>query len=130
MQTINDENRFLSPLIFLDEIQFDCSFRIIRGDNFRPPLSNEASSLFRIKSDHYRRLVITFPILRDFFFKKVMCLVLIFFVFLLIIRYIAFIKPVHFPILFGVVLLNALPMAVCWSSTSSCFSIVGKFPRK
>lgn len=58
---------------YTDEIQFDCSIRIIRGDNFRPQLvnlSNEETTLFRIKADHYRRLVIIpVPIfcLKDFY---------------------------------------------------------------
>lgn len=41
----------------LDEIQFDCSMRIIRGDNFRLNLLDPSSQQFRTKSDRYRRLV-------------------------------------------------------------------------
>lgn len=39
------------------EIEFDCSLRISRGDNFRLSLADPASPQFRTKSDRYRRLI-------------------------------------------------------------------------
>lgn len=44
-------------MVVADEILFDCSMRITRGDNFRPSLLDLDSQQFRTKSDRYRRLV-------------------------------------------------------------------------
>ena len=111
---------YLSVVVYADEIQFDCSIRIIRGDNFRPPLSNEATALFRIKADHYRRLVIVHNFcLNDLYITNSF----------LIIRFIGFIKLVVSPMLFDAVQLIALPMAV-WLFFSSCFLTVVRFPRE
>lgn len=48
---------FLVVCYQTDEIEFDCSLRISRGDNFRLSLADPASPQFRTKSDRYRRLV-------------------------------------------------------------------------
>ena len=40
-----------------DEIQFDCSMRVVQGDKYHPNLANHMSPIYRTKSEIYRRLV-------------------------------------------------------------------------